>query len=90
MRDLLAIIASAKALSIGIDLGTSTSCCAVFRDGAPELRAGAASMASFWTPSVCVVASDAIRLHENEALKDNEVLVTSWKRAISWTKKRRR
>ena len=37
MRHLLAIIATANALSIGIDLGTSTSCCAVFRDGAPEL-----------------------------------------------------
>ena len=37
MRHLLAILATANALSIGIDLGTSTSCCAVFRDGAPEL-----------------------------------------------------
>jgi len=81
MRDLLAIIATANALSIGIDLGTSTSCCAVFRDGAPELVPRRVD-GRLLTPSVCVVSSDAIRLHENEALKDNEVLVTSWKRAI--------
>ena len=61
MRHLLAIIATANALSIGIDLGTSTSCCAVYRDGAPELVPRRVD-GKLLTPSVCVVASDAIRL----------------------------
>ena len=39
------------------------------------------------TPSVCVVSSDSIRLAEPDpALSDNEVLVTSWKRAIGLDK----
>ena len=81
MRHLL-VIASAKALSIGIDLGTSTSCCAVYRNGAPELVPRRVD-GKLLTPSVCVVSCDAIRLDEPDtALKDNEVLVTSWKRAI--------
>ena len=82
MRDLLAIIASANALSIGIDLGTSTSCCAVYRNGAPELVPRRVD-GKLLTPSVCVVSSDSIRLAEPlTTLNDNEVLVTSWKRAI--------
>jgi molecular chaperone DnaK (HSP70) len=85
MRHLL-VIATAKALSIGIDLGTSTSCCAVYRNGAPELVPRRVD-GKLLTPSVCVVSSDAIRLDEpNTALKDNEVLVTSWKRAIGLDK----
>ena len=86
MRHLLAIIASAKALSIGIDLGTSTSCCAVFRDGAPELVPRRAD-GKLLTPSVCAVGTDTIRLVEpNTPLNDDEVLVTSWKRAIGLDK----
>ena len=85
MRHLL-VIATAKALSIGIDLGTSTSCCAVYRNGAPELVPRRVD-GKLLTPSVCVVSSDAIRLDEPDtALKDNEVLVTSWKRAIGLDK----
>ena len=85
MRHLL-VIATAKALSIGIDLGTSTSCCAVYRNGAPELVPRRVD-GKLLTPSVCVVASDAIRLDEpNTPLNDNEVLVTSWKRAIGLDK----
>ena len=82
MRHLLAIIATANALSIGIDLGTSTSCCAVYRDGAPELVPRRVD-GKLLTPSVCAVSKDAIRLDEPDtSLKENEVLVTSWKRAI--------
>ena len=82
MRHLLAIIATANALSIGIDLGTSTSCCAVFRNGAPELVPRRVD-GRLLTPSVCAVSKDAIRLDEPDTvLKENEVLVTSWKRAI--------
>ena len=82
MRHLLVIIATANALSIGIDLGTSTSCCAVYRDGAPELVPRRVD-GKLLTPSVCVVSEDAIRLNEPDTtLNDNEVLVTSWKRAI--------
>ena len=81
MRHLL-VIATANALSIGIDLGTSTSCCAVYRNGAPELVPRRVD-GKLLTPSVCVVSSDTIHLAEPDtALKDNEVLVTSWKRAI--------
>ena len=77
---------SAKALSIGIDLGTSTSCCAVYRNGAPELVPRRVD-GKLLTPSVCVVSSDSIRLDEPDtALNDNEVLVTSWKRAIGLDK----
>jgi molecular chaperone DnaK (HSP70) len=81
MRHLL-VIASAKALSIGIDLGTSTSCCAVYRNGAPELVPRRVD-GKLLTPSVCVVSCDSIRIDEpNTPLHENEVLVTSWKRAI--------
>ena len=57
MRHLLAIIATANALSIGIDLGTSTSCCAVFRDGAPELVPRRLD-GELLTPSVCAGVSN--------------------------------
>ena len=71
MRHLL-VIASAKAVSIGIDLGTSTSCCAVYRNGAPELVPRRVD-GKLLTPSVCVVSCDAIRLDEPDtALKAHE------------------
>ena len=83
MRHLL-VIASAKALSIGIDLGTSTSCCAVYRNGAPELVPRRVD-GKLLTPSVCVVSCEELA-EPDPALNDKEVLVTSWKRRSDWTK----
>ena len=82
MRSLLAIATAANALSIGIDLGTSTSCCAIWRDGAPELVPRRAD-GQVLTPSVCVVGATAVRLATpDEILNEDEAVVTSWKRSI--------
>lgn len=75
---------AARALSVGIDLGTSTSCCAyVSGDGAPALIPRRLDGGKL-TQSVAIVdASGAARLRApDEAPAPQEATVTSWKRAI--------